>query len=136
MDSPPPSNVNDIIIRQPDKKWSRGDQYSYDGNPQDREGDSSDEEDGVEVSKITDHAKTEAVIKGLKLHENPLLCKHPDVQRRAISLVSEYTDVFSDDGEKIGLTDLVEFKISVKPGVRPIKQKTRPLNPTQLASLR
>ena len=30
----------------------------------------------------------------------------------------------------------MEFKISVKPGVRPIKQKTRTLNPSQLESLR
>jgi len=32
-------------------------------------------------------------------------------------------------------TDLVEFEIKLKPGTQPVKQKVRPLNPHQKASL-
>ena len=114
----------------PDGKWHRGDQYSWDGNPHDR-----DEVDET-IGKITDQARIDAVINGLKLKENPLLMKHPEIQREAIEMISEYADVFSEDGEEIGVTNLLEFNIDVILGTKPIKQRTRPLNPTHLASLR
>ena len=63
-----------------------------------------------------------------------MLQQHPEIQKKAIELISKYADVFSAD-DSIGQTDLVEFDIMLKPGAKPFKARTRALNPTQLQSL-
>ena len=120
-------------IRYVDKEWHCDDKCPFinDGPPQ-------YEPCPVPVINKVDtdqKAKIEEIIKGLKLRENPLLSKHPDIQEEAIKLVSEYHDLFSEAGDP-GVTDLIEFNITLKDGAQPIKARTRPLNPTQMASLR
>ena len=88
------------------------------------------------ISNITDEHRMQ-VIEDLGLMTNPVLKANPEIQKKAIKLVMEYADIFGEKGKKeMGLTDLVEFEIDIKPGTKPVKQKVRPLNPHQKESLK
>ena len=72
----------------------------------------------------------------LKLDENELLNRNPQIKEQLIGLIKEYQDVFADPESQVGETDLVEFDIEVKPGSIPHRSKVRPLNPAQRESLK
>ena len=76
------------------------------------------------------------IIEDLQLHNNTLLKEAPEVKRKVSDLVKEFADVFSEEGkDKVGSTGLIEFEVQLKEGARPVRQKLRPLNPQQKASL-
>ena len=55
--------------------------------------------------------------------------------RAARNLITKYADVFTPKSEgQVGVTDLVELDIKMKPGT-PIRQRVQPLNPTMQESL-
>ena len=88
------------------------------------------------VNSMSDEHKMQ-VVEDLGLWTNPLLKENPEIRKKAIKLVMEYADIFGEKGKKeVGVTDLVDFEIKLKAGARPIKQKVRPLNPHQKASLK
>ena len=72
----------------------------------------------------------------LKLDENEILNKNPQIKEQLIGLIKEYQDIFADPESQVGETDLVEFDIDVKPGSIPHRSKVRPLNPAQRESLK
>ena len=76
----------------------------------------------------------EQLIRDLRIDENDLLKANPAIREKLKALVREYTDIFSSPEQNIGKTDLIEFEINLEPGTRPVKQKTRPLNPKQKES--
>ncbi len=76
------------------------------------------------------------LIKELKIDENPLLQQHPEVKRNLKQMVHDYRDVFSTDQEKFGSTTLIECDLRLKPGVCPVRQRVRPLNPRMEADLK
>ena len=80
-----------------------------------------------------------SVIEGLKITEDKLLKKNPMILEELKKILFRYRNVFSAPGDvenEIGLTDLIEFKIELKPDVQPKSAKPRPLNPDQRASLK
>ena len=83
--------------------------------------------------KDDEEAKFADLWKDLKLEDNSLLCKHPDIKKKVKKMIYEYRDVFSSSSP--GKTDLVELDLKLKPGTQPIRQKLRPLNPTMEADL-
>ena len=63
--------------------------------------------------------------------------ENPEIRKKAIKLVMDYADIFGEKGKKeVGVKELVDFKIKLRAGARPIKQKVCPLNPHQKASLK
>ena len=88
------------------------------------------------INSISDEHKMQ-VVEDLGLWTNPLLKENPEIRKKAIKLVMDYADIFGEKGKKeVGVTDLVDFEIKLKAGARPNKQKVRPLNPHQKASLK
>lgn len=83
-----------------------------------------------------DNARTEAIMKGLKVEENVLVKRNPGLVDKIRDLVHRFNRVFSEPDSEIGTTDLLEFEIELKAGTKPVKQRLRPLNPTQLDSLK
>ena len=87
------------------------------------------------IDRMLTSDMTEEVIKELKLEEKPLLKADPKSMRAARNLITKYADVFTPKSEgQVGVTDLVELDIKMKPGT-PIRQRVRPLNPTMQESL-
>ena len=87
------------------------------------------------IHSITDDHRME-IVNDLNILQNPVLKANPEIQKKAVRLVMEFADIFGEKGKsEVGVTDLVEFEIELKPGTRPVKQKVRTLNPHQKASL-
>ena len=87
------------------------------------------------INSITDDHRVQ-VVEDLGLGKNPLLKANPEIQKKAIALVMEFADIFGEKGKKeVGVTDMIEMNIDLKEGARPVRQKVRPLNPHQKASL-
>ena len=70
----------------------------------------------------------------LVMEDNALLKEHPDVKKQVKELIYEYKDIFSHKAP--GHTDLVTMKLRLKPGVEPIRQRYRELNPKMLKDLK
>jgi hypothetical protein len=80
------------------------------------------------IEKMMTSDRTEEIIKELQLEHKPLL-------KAARNLITKYADVFTPKSEgQVGLTNLVELDIKMKPGT-PFRQRVRPLNPTMQESL-
>ena len=80
-----------------------------------------------------------SVIEGLKINENKLLKENPSIMEDVKKVLFRYRNVFSAPGDvenEIGLTNLIKFKVELKPDVQPKNAKPRPLNPDQRASLK
>ena len=87
------------------------------------------------IDRMMTSDRTEEIIKELKLEDKALLKADPKSMRAARSLITKYADVFTPKSEgQVGVTDLVELDIKMKPGT-PIRQRVRPLNPTMQESL-
>ena len=87
------------------------------------------------INSISDDHRME-IVHDLNILQNPVLKANPEIQKKAVQLVMEFADIFGEKGKsEVGVTDLVEFEIKLKPGTQPVKQKVRPLNPHQKASL-
>ena len=69
----------------------------------------------------------EKICEKFKLKENSVLKTQADV-RKAIKLIRKFGDLFSDDANNFGTTDIVEHDIDTG-SAKPIKQKCRPFNP-------
>ena len=91
----------------------------------------SDEDPESRVKRLQDEA-----VQKLGIYSNKLLKANPKVRDKVVEMVKKYYKVFGEPGLSIGKTDLVEFKIDLKPDAKPIRQKLRPLNPVQVESLK
>ena len=85
------------------------------------------------VLKVED--RSEKLLQDLQIEENEMLRSNPEIKQKVKDLVVEYQDVFSEPGNEIGKTNLMEFTLDLKPEARPIRQRLRPLNPKQRESL-
>ena len=72
----------------------------------------------------------------LEIDNNPLLKRDPELMQDVKQLIKEYQDVFSSPEATFGQTELAEFKIKLTENAKPVRAKTRPLNPDQQASLK
>ena len=70
----------------------------------------------------------------VQLEGNELLtAKQKD---QLVDLLLEHFDALAVDSNDFGHTDLIQFKIKLKPDAVPIRARTRPLNPTQEKDLK
>ena len=88
-----------------------------------------------EEDKTTKEEIVRNMVSALKIDENEMLKENPTVKRRVLELIEEYYDVFADPETQFGHTNLMEFEINVKED-KPIRERVRPLNPDQKASLK
>ena len=65
-----------------------------------------------------------------------ILWTNPQLQTKLIQLLMENFDAISISDNDFGKTNLVRFRIDLKPGTEPHKARVRPLNPMQEADLR
>ena len=89
----------------------------------------------VRVAK-EDPGRVEELWKELRLEENEMLKKEPELKEKLKELIKEYSDIFSSPEQSFGKTSLIEFEIRLEPGTKPVKTKLRPINPKQRASLK
>ena len=76
------------------------------------------------------------LIKSLKLNESPYLRDDRALQEKLMALLLDNFDAISIDDNDFGKTNLVRFRIDLKPGTEPHKARVRPLNPMQEKDLR
>ena len=88
-----------------------------------------------QIRKITTEI-SDQLLKDLKIQENELLKKEPELQRQVVEIIKKYSDVFSSPESQIGRTDLIEFDIELVKNAKPVRMKVRPLNPLQKQSLK
>ena len=84
------------------------------------------------ISKLTKEEKEERLTfirLSLKLEEKELLKGHPDLIEKTVMLFYNNFEALSVADDDFGDTDLVTFKIELKPGSKPFRDKVRPLNP-------
>ena len=74
------------------------------------------------------------LIEQFKIHESPFIQGRPERLEKALTLLLEYYNLFSQ-GDKYGRTSLVEHEICTR-DVPPIKTKGRPINPMMEEKLR
>ena len=91
------------------------------------------EPDGIAQSK---EERIKTLWSELKLDEKEILMEDPALMKEVKELIAEYEDVFKSPEQPFGRTDLVECKLRLKPDVKPIKQKGRPMNPKMEEELR
>ena len=72
----------------------------------------------------------------LKLEESSILRMHPKIKRKLQDQLYRLRDVFSNEGDDIGQTDVVQCTVKLKSGTVPVRQKNRPLNPAMEEDLR
>ena len=88
-----------------------------------------------EEDKTTKEEVVRNMVAALKINENEMLKGNPTMKRKVVELIEEYYDVFADPETQFGHTNLMEFEVKVK-DEKPIREKVRPLNPDQKASLK
>ena len=89
---------------------------------------------GEDTPEIAAHKAQ--ILKDLKIDENPMLQKNPEIRGRLEEMINRYWRVFGEPDMSTGLTDLAEFKIKLKEGACPQRAQVRPLNPLRMESLR
>lgn len=72
----------------------------------------------------------------LKLNESPILRQDTKLRQALLQLFLDNFDAVSIQDNDFGKTNLVRFRIDVKPGTQPHKARVRPLNPLQEKDLR
>ena len=55
-----------------------------------------------------------------RLNENELLKKHGKIKKKLKALLHRYKDVFSSEQCSVGQTALMEAKLRVEPGTKPV----------------
>ena len=89
------------------------------------------------VGPTNDHniaERTQFLMDHFSLAESPVL-KTEDELGRALALLLKYFELFAFDGS-YGYTTLVCHRIDLKPGTRPVRQRTRPIPPHLERSLK
>ena len=91
----------------------------------------------VSIAEIQEGKVSEAqdIWEQLKLEDNEILAADPEAFNEVRTMIREYVDVFSVPAASIGCTDKATFRVELKPGTQPVRQKVRPLNPDQRKSL-
>ena len=52
-------------------------------------------------------------------------------------IITRWKSMFTDETTKVGVTDYVDpFSIELEPGTKPVRQRTRPLTPVQVETLK
>ena len=68
--------------------------------------------------------------------DNRLLDNHPEVRQQLINLITRYENVFTDDDNAVGKTELIKMRIVLQPHVTPVRAAVRRIKPQQEADLR
>ena len=89
-----------------------------------------------EPRELSPRERKEKLWKQLKLEEKEVLVKKPKLMAQVKQLIGDYEDVFKSEDKPFGQTELAVCKLRIKPGVKPVKQPDRPLNPKDRADLR
>ena len=91
----------------------------------------------VSIAEIQEGKASEAqdIWEQLKLEDNEILAADVAALNEMRAMIHEYVDVFSVPTASIGCTDKATFRVELKPGTQPVRQKVRPLNPDQRKSL-
>ena len=87
-------------------------------------------------SENTKSRKVDALYNELKIEDNPILQKNPEVKEKVKKLVKKFKDVFAEPGQEVEETDLIEFDRELLQNTRPHKSSARLLNPAQRKDLR
>ena len=92
----------------------------------------------VSIAEIQEIKAEEAqdVWEQLKLEENEILAADPTALNEVRAMIYKFVDVFSVPTASIGCTDKATFRVELRPGAQPVRQKVRPLNPDQRKSLK
>ena len=90
----------------------------------------------TKISKEEEVKLQEAAIKELGIEDNKILKKDKKAMERVKKMIRKFYRVFGEPTKSIGHTDLVEFEVELTPEAKPVRQRLRPLNPTQLESLK
>ena len=72
----------------------------------------------------------------LKMQNNEVLDKIPELKDKLYSMIHEYQDVFTNDQCHVGNTTWDTFKIDLIPNAQPVPQRVRPLAPPLRENLR
>ena len=67
----------------------------------------------------------------LKLEHNEFVSSDSNLRPELLSLIDEYSDVFTSDQCQVGDTSWVKFKFELNKNTQPVKQKVRPLPPSR-----
>ena len=81
----------------------------------------------------------EALCKELNLENRCFLRGKSQAKRRqrVKEIIARWKSVFTDETTKVGVTDYVDpFNIELEPGTKPVRQRTRPLTPVQVETLK
>ena len=70
-----------------------------------------------------------------KLEDNEILAADPTTLNEMRVMIHEFVDVFSVSTASNGFTDKATFRVELRPGVQPVRQKVRLLNTDQRKSL-
>ena len=73
--------------------------------------------------------KRKLVRETLKLAQHPVLKKRKDLHERVVDIFVKNFGVISTYPGQCGKTYLVECKIELKPGAKPVRQNSRPMAP-------
>lgn len=76
------------------------------------------------------------IIQQLKLDENSILNKKPEVKEEVIQIFMDNWDAVSVNDADYGKTNLMRFHIDIPKGTKPVRSKIRPLNPMQEQDLK
>ena len=91
------------------------------------------------VSELTDKELQERrayIITQLNLEGNKYIRKKPHLMEQIVTMFLRHFDAVAIDPSDFGKTNMTEFEINLEPGAKPVRHKIKPLNPTQLESLR
>ncbi len=84
----------------------------------------------MKEEKVFSHEeKLKLVRDTLKLEQHPVLKKRKDLHERVVDIFVKNFGVISTFPGQCGKTDLVECKIELKPGAKPVRQNSRPMAP-------
>ena len=87
-----------------------------------------------EFAGMTQPNKVKWIVQNFRLDESKALREDKELRKEVIKALLEYEDIISVNGE-FGETSLVTHHIILEPGARPIKLRSRPLNPIMEESL-
>ena len=91
---------------------------------------------GGSTASANEGQRMKQLFSELKLEESVILRMHPKIRRKLQDHLYRLREVFSEEGDDIGQTELVQCTIKLKSGTVPVRQKNRPLNPAMEEDLR
>ena len=101
--------------------------------------DKSEPPEERDLSKLNGQQRKEwqdFIVQQLNIDNNVILNKNPALKKRVIVAFMRNLPAIARNGHDFGSTQLSQMHITIKPGVRPVRAKVRPLNPIQEKDLK